>query len=203
MKFTRGNLVCGLESSEGEPFELLAPQHADGPVEKWMTLVEAEMKRSLKDVMKRGVFSFADTPNRIDWIKRELGMVAIFGSQIWWTWEVEDTFRKVAAGSKRAMKQLAGKLSRQLLDLIAAVREPGLTKKLRRKINALIIVEVHARDIIDRFVRDSILDAREFDWESQLRFYWDRAADDLVVRQCSGEFGYGYEYMGLSGRLPC
>jgi len=27
-------------------------------------------------------------------------------------------------------------------------------------------VDVHARDIVDGFVRDSILDAREFEWES-------------------------------------
>jgi dynein heavy chain len=47
----------------------------------------------------------------------------------------------------------------------------------------LIIIDVHARDVIDRFVRDSILDAREFDWESQLRFYWDRDQDDIVVKQ--------------------
>jgi len=36
----------------------------------------------------------------------------------------------------------------------------------RKKINSLIIIDVHARDIVDRFVRDSILDAREFEWES-------------------------------------
>jgi dynein heavy chain len=49
-------------------------------------------------------------------------------------------------------------------------------------VNALIIIEVHARDIIDTFVRDSILDHREFAWESQLRFYWDRKADDTLIR---------------------
>lgn len=43
--------------------------------------------------------------------------------------------------------------------------------------------------------------AREFDWESQLRTYWDKAGDDCVVRQCTGEFAYGHEYTGLSGRL--
>ena len=36
----------------------------------------------------------------------------------------------------------------------------------------LIIVDVHARDVVDGFVKDSILDAREFQWESQLKFYW-------------------------------
>jgi dynein heavy chain len=32
----------------------------------------------------------------------------------------------------------------------------------------MIIIDVHSKDIIDRFVRDSILDAREFAWESQV-----------------------------------
>ena len=45
------------------------------------------------------------------------------------------------------------------------------------------------------------MDAREFEWESQLRFYWVREPDELVIRQCTGSFGYGYEYMGLNGRL--
>ncbi|CAF1587079.1 unnamed protein product, partial [Didymodactylos carnosus] len=46
-----------------------------------------------------------------------------------------------------------------------------------------------------------ILNAREFEWELQLRFYWAKDTDDLVIRQCTGEFGFGYEYMGLNGRL--
>ncbi|KAJ1496894.1 Dynein heavy chain 10, axonemal [Coelomomyces lativittatus] len=41
----------------------------------------------------------------------------------------------------------------------------------------------------------------EFEWESQLRFYWNHDRDDLIVGQCNGIFDYGYEYMGLNGRL--
>jgi dynein heavy chain len=67
--------------------------------------------------------------------------------------------------------------------------------------NTQIIIDVHARDIVDRFVRDSVMDSEDFAWESQLRFYWDRKTDHLVVRQCTGQFEYGYEYMGLNGRL--
>lgn len=57
----------------------------------------------------------------------------------------------------------------------------------RKKVNTLIITDVHARDIIETFVRDSVMDAREFAWESQLRYYWDRTADDLMIRQCTGD----------------
>ena len=60
---------------------------------------------------------------------------------------------------------------------------------------------MHARDIVERFVRDSILDAKEFEWESQLRFYWDREKDDIIIKQCTGNFSYCYEYQGLNGRL--
>ncbi|KAK7889071.1 hypothetical protein WMY93_024631 [Mugilogobius chulae] len=49
--------------------------------------------------------------------------------------------------------------------------------------------------------RRTIMDAREFEWESQLRFYWKRDHDDMFVHQCSASFSYGYEYMGLNGRL--
>ena len=45
------------------------------------------------------------------------------------------------------------------------------------------------------------MNAREFEWESQLRFYWVREPDELEIRQCTGSFRYGYEYMGLNGRL--
>jgi len=41
---------------------------------------------------------------------------------------------------------------------------------------------VHARDIVDTFVRDSIMSANEFEWESQLRFYWDYKKDDIDIR---------------------
>lgn len=45
------------------------------------------------------------------------------------------------------------------------------------------------------------MDAQEFEWESQLRFYWVKKHDNLFVRQCNASFPYGYEYMGLNGRL--
>ncbi|KAM6051570.1 dynein axonemal heavy chain 10-like [Theristicus caerulescens] len=67
-----------------------------------------------------------------------------------------------------------------------------------RRTNRLLTKEAIFRYCEDR---SSILQAQEFEWESQLRFYWDREPDELSVRQCTGTFSYGYEYMGLNGRL--
>lgn len=58
---------------------------------------------------------------------------------------------------------------------------------------------MHACDVIDRFVRYSIMDKNEFEWESQLRFHWGRTLDEMVVRQCNYFFYYGHKYMGLDG----
>ena len=198
--FGRGNkTIRSMHSSEKESFELTEPVVVDGPVEEWMTQAENAMRESLHVITKGGVYHYAHM-DRNQWVEEQLGMVTMVGSQVWWTWHTEDTFRRVAAGDKYAMKAFAGNLTAQLMNLVAMVREP-LGRLMRKKVNTLLIVDVHARDIIDQFVRDSILDAREFAWESQLRFYWDKDLDDVRIRQCTGEFGYGYEYMGLNGRL--
>lgn len=114
--------------------------------------------------------------------------------------QVEDVFRRVADGNKYAIKDLEAKLTSQLNALVALVREK-LSSHARKKVNTLLIIDVHARDIVDGFVRESILNAKEFAWESQLRFYWDRDVDDCIIKQCTGKFSYGYEYMGMNGRL--
>ena len=161
-----------------------------------MDSVETQMKESLCEIFR---LFFWET-KRTKWIKDNLGMMTLLGSQVWWTWEVEDVFNRVRDGNKYAMKDFSGKLTNQLVDLTGMVRS-DLTKEERKKVNQLIIIDVHARDIIDVFIRDSVLDVREFAWESQLRFNWDRKIDDVVIRQCTGEFRYGYEYMNLNGRL--
>lgn len=33
------------------------------------------------------------------------------------------------------------------------------------------------------------------------RFYWVHDLDNVWMNQCTGTFEYGYEYMGLNGRL--
>ena len=49
------------------------------------------------------------------------GMVCLAGNQIWWTWEVEDVFRKVRQGNKQGMKDYAKKLHKQIDDLVVTV----------------------------------------------------------------------------------
>jgi len=46
------------------------------------------------------------------------------------------------------------------------------------------------------------MDVSDFEWMSQLRFYWNKKTnDDIVIKQTNTEQVYGYEYLGNSGRL--
>lgn len=79
------------------------------------------------------------------------------------------------------MKQENVKQTNDLNALIDLVRT-DLENNNRKKVNTLIIVDVHARDIVSSFVRDSILAANEFEWESQLRFYWVNEINDIEIQ---------------------
>lgn len=192
--------VVAMESSEGESFYFRASANVEGPVESWMSNVEAQMKDTLHTIVKEGVFNYARFEKRTQWLDNVLGMVSLVGSQIWWTWEVEDVFHRVRDGNKYAMKNLEAKLADQLRELVQLLREP-LSINLRKKVNTLLITDVHAHDIVDSFVRNSILHEKEFAWESQLRFYWKKDINDVLISQCTGSFRFGYEYISLSGRL--
>ena len=193
-------IASAMISAEKEIMEFKKPVAAEGRVEDWMTAVLNEMRSTNRLITKESVFTYGESGTRADWMLGYQGMVVLATNQIWWTWEVEDVFRKVKKGDKMAMKNYAKQLHGQIDELVEKIVTP-LKSNDRAKYNSVLIIDVHARDIIDIFVRDSILDAKEFEWESQLRFYWFKSEDDVIIRQCTGEFGYGYEYMGLNGRL--
>lgn len=57
----------------------------------------------------------------------------------------------------------------------------------RSKFRTITTIDVHMRDIIEGFVRDNVTEISEFEWESQLRFYWLKIYDALWIKQCTGK----------------
>ncbi|CRL07346.1 CLUMA_CG020322, isoform A [Clunio marinus] len=197
-----GQVVTAMNSVEGEIMQFKNQVSTDGNVEDWMNAVLSEMRYSNRYITKKAIFDYGKNKemSRPDWTMMYQGMVCLAANQVWWTSEVEEVFQKVAKGNKRAMKEYLESQNKQIDDLVKKVRE-NLTMNDRTKFKTIATIDVHARDIIETFVRDSVLDAQEFGWESQLRFYWMKDIDNLYVVQCTGKFEYGYEYMGLNGRL--
>lgn len=88
---------------------------------------------------------------RVDWMLQYQGMVVLAANQVWWTWEVEDVFKNVAKGEKCALKNYAKRMHQQIDELVTRITQP-IKKNDRRKINTVLIIDVHARDIVDSFV---------------------------------------------------
>ena len=72
---------------------------------------------------------------------------------------------------------------------------------MKLQVVALITIEVHARDVIEKLGKAGCTSTVDFEWVSQLRFYWDRDLNDCIVKQVLSVFAYGYEYQGNNGRL--
>lgn len=53
--------------------------------------------------------------------------------------------------------------------------------------------------MVEKLVEDKITDLNDFQWISQLRYYWE--GEDVMVRMITTEAKYGYEYLGNCSRL--
>lgn len=164
------NFAIAMNSSEGEIMQFRKQVLIEGRVENWMNYVLTEMRSSNRYITKKAIFDYGKNKevSRPDWIMMYQGMICLAANQVWWTSEVEEVFRKVARGNKRAMKEYLEVQNKQIDALVRKVRE-NLSVNDRIKFKTIATVDVHARDIIETFVRDSVLDPHEFGWESQLR----------------------------------
>ena len=59
--------------------------------------------------------------HRVEWIYWFQGMVILAANQVWWTWEVEDTFLKVKKGDKMGLKNYSRKLHAQIGEVVVKV----------------------------------------------------------------------------------
>jgi dynein heavy chain, axonemal len=61
---------------------------------------------------------------------------------------------------------------------------------------------VHARDIIEDLKREQVLSVFDFNWQKQLRYYYEEEMTcACVIRQIQATLNYGGEYMGATSRL--
>lgn len=64
-----------------------------------------------------------------------------------------------------------------------AKRPPRPNPETLPQVVSLITIEVHARDVVEKLGRSGCTSSNDFEWVSQLRFYWDRDRNDCIVKQ--------------------
>ncbi|XP_076154944.1 dynein axonemal heavy chain 3 [Alosa pseudoharengus] len=194
LDFTPDMEIVGMISSEKEtvPFsEKIYPAQAKGMVEKWLHQVENMMLRSVRDVISKGVEQYPQVPRK-RWVLQWPGQVVICASSIYWTSEVSEAIQN------NTLSAYVEKSNAQIGEIVELVRGK-LSGGARLTLGALTVIDVHARDVVSKLAEDRVSCLNDFQWISQLRYYWEEG--DVRLRMITTCVTYGYEYLGNSSRL--
>lgn len=198
LKFNENLDIELMTSSEGEEVRLeviISTSKARGQVEKWLLELEGTMKKSVHGQVR---YAYEDYPtvDRHCWVLRWPGQCVQSVSLTYWTHYITAAF--LADQPTLDLQQYHETCGAQLKDIVALVRGQ-LSVQNRITLGALIVLDVHANEIIGELIRCKVTSVRDFTWISQMRYYWEDA--QLVTRMINSPLNYGYEYLGNTTRL--
>lgn len=143
---------------------------ARGAVEKWLVEVEDAMVRSVHDVIRRGMEKYPGQLRK-EWVLDWPGAVVLVVTAMFWTKGAMDALGAVQGGREGALGDYEKQCTRELLEIVDLVRGE-LTALQRATLGALVVMDVHARDVVTAMVAKGVDSDQDFEWQAQLRTYW-------------------------------
>ncbi|XP_025152566.1 dynein heavy chain 3, axonemal [Harpegnathos saltator] len=194
LRFTKDEEIIGMLSEEDEYVPLsgkIYPADAKGMVERWLSQVEELMVISMRDIAEDSILAYF-TAVREEWVLSWPGQIVICSSQVHWTSEVYESFEEQSTLS------YLHKCNDQIQYIVDLVRGK-LDRGARITLNALIVIDVHARDVVKLLVDTGVTSPLDFNWIAQLRYYW--MDDCITVSMITTDIMYAFEYLGNTPRL--
>nr|XP_019948992.1 PREDICTED: dynein heavy chain 11, axonemal [Paralichthys olivaceus] len=192
-------LAVGMYSKEREHVPFQTECCCYGPVEAWLACLEESMKECVRGHLSEAVSTYEDKL-RDQWILDFPAQVALTGSQIWWSNDMELVFKRLEEGFESALKDCNKKQISQLNSLISMLLGE-LSPGDRQKIMTICTIDVHARDVVTSLIAQKVTTSQAFQWLSQLRHCWNEQQCHCYVNICDAQFLYSYEYLGNTPRL--
>ncbi|GMH41768.1 hypothetical protein BSKO_09678 [Bryopsis sp. KO-2023] len=199
LHFKKNVIITSIKSVKQEqvPFEHLVDTVENrGSVEKWLLEVEAAMFESVHNTTALGIKNSA-AKHRNDWVLEGSGMVILVVTALHWTQGV--------AIQERCVKQYGEFCTQDLVKNIDSVLGK-LTELQRATLGALVVMNVHTRDVVTTLAATGVDKIAHFECQAQLRSYWDKDESGekqfaMLMRMMSATLEYGYEDLGNSSRL--
>ena len=199
-------------SPEKEVVPFVTTIYPKGSVEVWMGVIEEMMRLSVRKLVEDALGEYK-VQQRGAFMLSHSSQAAIAISSFYWTLGIEENMNR--AGSK-GVEDYYQEMLGQLKELSLLVRTK-LNKLQNKVMSALIVIEVHARDVVERLIEGKCSAISDFEWVSQLRYYWENTPNspamkdwggrrnlgeqNMIVRMVQCNYPYGYEYLGASARL--
>ncbi|CAK86503.1 unnamed protein product (macronuclear) [Paramecium tetraurelia] len=202
LKFEKYSLITGFYSSLKEcvPLEQainVAQDDKSGNVELWLQELETQMKKSISRISNRTLKDLNCTKQ--EFITKWPTQSILLANQIKWTRSTETAIRQQ---QKMNLKLYLSILHKELQDTVLLVRSDQ-NKLQTATLEAMVVIEVHQKDIVDTLYKKNVQDANEFVWISQMRFYNEIVEQEFVVnvKMVNSVLQYGFEYLGNLTRL--
>ena len=160
------------------------------------------MEVAVQDMIHRCILEQArardDLLLRKKWLLAWQGQAILASSQQSWTEKVEQALS--SQSSFASLRSTLDQSQQHLAQIVGLVRE-ALPELARMTLGSLIVLEVHAKDVLEELINNGTGHAQDFDWISRLRYYFEHKEKQLHVRMVTTEIAYGHEYLGNSTRL--
>lgn len=200
LSFTSPHLdITHMQSSEGELVslcEIISTSKVRGQVEKWLLELETVMLASVRKVIKQSIEDY-NLKLRKDWVLDWPGQAILCTSQLYWTLQMHEA---ISSENPDSMLQFLELANRQIEAIVELVRGK-LPEQNRTTLRALIVIDVHSRDVTSDLIKKKIRSEDDFGWTSQLRYYYSAKDNQLTTKMINCELKYGYEYLGNTSRL--
>ncbi len=117
------------------------------------------MRRTLHKVAGEALQAYA-RGERSQWILEWPGQLVLNCSQVYWTREVTEA---INSGGSSGLAKYAEQCTQQLNKIVNLVRGQ-LTSLERATCGALVVIDVHARDVTAEMAHKGVEDIRDFNW---------------------------------------
>jgi dynein heavy chain len=121
---------------------------------------------------------------------------------LWWTYKTEDALTRASAKNRKVMNETLQEFENRFRSLVQFAGATDKSNKLASlHIEVLITLFLHNLDIFRQLVQSNVSNPRHFDWQKQMRYYWQADNRKCIVSITDVDREYSYEYLGCTSRL--